>query len=202
VGNPELLVQVKLWLYWYYTTTDSWKAFKILGAPANNKTEKEILVIDYTERVVWDCLNNKFDDSQQGADGEDDNEQGPIFNDLSPMTDPKRGTPNQEDDESSRPTKKPRAIDMNEQGEGEASNDAEPGSVKTSFSPLTVDSVCHFLDPTVERKKSRSAGPMSPVRRPLLLRAERAPMRGATPRRGEPQQSRQLLGPRCLMSRP
>jgi hypothetical protein len=125
------------------TLTDSWKAYKI-GAPANNKTEKEISVIDYTERVVWDCLNNKFDDSHQGADGEDDNEQGPIFNDLSPMTDPKRGRPNQEDDESSRPsTKKPRAIDMNEQGEGEASNDGEPGSVKTSFSPLTVDSVGH-----------------------------------------------------------
>jgi hypothetical protein len=69
------------------TLTDSWKAFKI-GAPENIKSKKEISVIDFTERVVWDYLNNNFDDSNEG-DGEEGNQQGPVFNDLSPMTDVK-----------------------------------------------------------------------------------------------------------------
>jgi hypothetical protein len=80
------------------TLTDSWKAVKI-GAPKNIKSEKEISVIDFTERVVWDCLNNTFDDSNEG-DGEEGNQQGPVFNDLSPMTDLKR-PPHQEGNESS-----------------------------------------------------------------------------------------------------
>jgi hypothetical protein len=87
--------------------TDSWKAFKI-GAPENIKSEKEISVIDFTERVVWDCLNNTFDDSNEG-DGEEGNQQGPVFNDLSPMTDLKC-PPHQEDNESSTTKRRRRAM--------------------------------------------------------------------------------------------
>jgi hypothetical protein len=125
------------------TVTDAWKAFKI-GAPVHIKNEKEISVIDFTERVVWDCLNNKFDDSNQSD--------GRVYNDLSPMTgsDLKRA-PHQEDNESST-NKKPRAIDMDEDPHAESSHgpggglceiSLAAGSVKTSFSPLTVESVGH-----------------------------------------------------------
>ena len=127
------------------TLTDSWKAFKI-GAPTHIKSEKEISVVDFTERVVWDCLNNKFDDSNQGDD--DDNQ--PLFNDLSPMTDNLKRAPHQEEDESSAAPakkKKPRAINMDEDphaaGLGDMDQAPAAGSVKTSFSPLTVDSAGH-----------------------------------------------------------
>jgi hypothetical protein len=119
------------------TVTDAWKAFKI-GAPHQIKTEKETSINDFTERAVWDCLHNKFDDN------EEDNQQGHLFNDLSPMTDLKRA-PHQEEDESSR-NKRPRAVDVNDKdtNSGICEIDlASRGSVKTSFSPLTVESATH-----------------------------------------------------------
>ena len=91
-----LLVQVGLYHHWYHSQPDSLRAFKI-RAPIHVKCEKEISVVDFTERVVSDCLHNKFDDSNQGDD--EDNQQGPLFNDLSPMTDLKCG-PHQEDESS------------------------------------------------------------------------------------------------------
>jgi hypothetical protein len=127
------------------TLTDSWKAFKI-GAPENIKSEKEISVIDFTERVVWDCLNNTFDDSNEG-DGEEGNQQGPVFNDLSPMTDLKC-PPHQEGNESSTNKRRRRAIDMNQDHAAPESSNAGPheilnvcnGSGGSVYSPLTVDS--------------------------------------------------------------
>jgi hypothetical protein len=91
------------------TPTDSWKAFKI-GAPENIKSEKEISVIDFAEGVVWDCWNKHFDNSNQGG-GEEGNQQGPVFNNWSPMTDLKCPL-HQEDNESSTNKKRRRAIDM------------------------------------------------------------------------------------------
>jgi hypothetical protein len=119
------------------TVTDAWKAFKI-GAPHQIKTEKEMSINAFTEQVVWDCLNNKFDDD------EEDNQQGHLFNNLSPMTDPKQA-PHQEEDESSR-NKTPRAVDMNDKDANSGTREidlASGGSVKTSFSPLTVESATH-----------------------------------------------------------
>jgi hypothetical protein len=126
------------------TLTDAWKAFK-LGSSARNKLEKEISIIDFTERVVWDCLNNRFDDSNQGDGGEDGHEHGTISDRLSPMVDLKR--PPCEDESTGR--KKPRRIDMSD----------DPGSVAESLSsvvgidiqatkagvlsPLSKDSVTH-----------------------------------------------------------
>ena len=88
-------------------------------------------------------MHNKFDDSNQG--GDDDNQQGPLFNDLSPMTDLKCG-PHQEDESSTAANKKPRAINMDEDPHAAGLGDighAPAGSVKTSFSPLTIDSASH-----------------------------------------------------------
>ena len=106
------------------------------------------VLVDFTDRVVSDCLNNKVNDSNQGG-GDEDNQQV-LFNDLSWMTDLMSG-PHQEDNESSTAAKKkPWGINMeDEDPHAEFSNaglggiDHAPGSVQTSFSPLTVDSMTH-----------------------------------------------------------
>jgi hypothetical protein len=136
VGNPELPVGSG-WIApcWHHSdrcleSLQDWRS-------SSNQDGKGDSHQQFHGTNCLDCLNNKFDDC------EEDNQQGHLFNDLSPMTDLKQA-PHQEKDESSR-NKRPRAVDVNKDsnsGVGEIDL-ASGGSVKTSFSPLTAESATH-----------------------------------------------------------
>ncbi len=89
-------------------------------------------------------MNNAFDSKQGDGEEGGDQQQDPVLNNLSPMTNLKSPPHQEEDNESNK--KQRRAIDMNEDNATESSNAGPveicfgPGSVN---SPLTADSTAH-----------------------------------------------------------